>query len=157
MSKELIERLRDISGWPETPDFVAEAADTIEKQQSWIASLEQNARDADRMYKELETELAASQAQIKVLREAIERYLPESDHCSDNGVQFYRELSDVLDKPTDDSALRELLKAERERCAKVVETAEVPIDIDIWCGTKKALTAATAIGLATKIRAMEDK
>jgi hypothetical protein len=29
------------------------------------------------------------------------------------------------------------------------ETAEIPIDIDVWMGTKKALTAATAIGLAT--------
>ncbi len=39
-----------------------------------------------------------------------------------------------------------------ERAAKVCETAEVPIDIDVWMGTKKALTAATAIGLATAIR-----
>lgn len=43
--------------------------------------------------------------------------------------------------------------AEREACAKVCETAEVPIDIDVWMGTKKALTAATAIGLASAIRA----
>lgn len=42
--------------------------------------------------------------------------------------------------------------AEREACATVCETAEVPIDIDVWMGTKKALTAATAIGLATAIR-----
>ena len=41
---------------------------------------------------------------------------------------------------------------EREACAKLCETAEVPIDIDVWMGTKKALTAATAIGLATAIR-----
>ena len=34
------------------------------------------------------------------------------------------------------------------------ETAEVPIDIDVWMGTKKALTAATAIGLADAIRAL---
>ena len=33
-----------------------------EQQQSWIASLEQNARDADKLYKELETELAEQQA-----------------------------------------------------------------------------------------------
>ena len=35
------------------------------EQQSWIASLEQNARDADRMYKELETELAEQQKRIE--------------------------------------------------------------------------------------------
>ena len=41
-----------------------------------------------------------------------------------------------------------------ERAAKVCETAEVPIDIDVWMGTKKALTAATAIRLAGAIRAL---
>lgn len=42
---------------------------------------------------------------------------------------------------------------EREACAKVCETAEVPIDIEIWMGTKKSLSAATATGLAAVIRA----
>ena len=42
---------------------------------------------------------------------------------------------------------------EREACAKVCETAEVPIDIGIWQGTKKSLSAATAMGLANAIRA----
>ena len=41
-----------------------------------------------------------------------------------------------------------------DRAAMVCETAEVPIDIDVWMGTKKALTAATAIGLADAIRAL---
>lgn len=49
-------------------------------------------------------------------------------------------------------AIKEAIEAEREACAKLCETAEVPIDIDVWMGTKKALTAATAIGLATEIR-----
>jgi hypothetical protein len=47
---------------------------------------------------------------------------------------------------------KEAKRREREACAKLCETAEVPIDIDVWMGTKKALTAATAIGLATAIR-----
>ena len=51
----------------------------------------------------------------------------------------------------------EAVKAEREACAKVCETVEVPIDIDVWMGTKKALTAATAIGLASAIRARSYK
>ena len=51
-------------------------------------------------------------------------------------------------------AFAELVRAdEREACAKVCETAEVPIDIDVWQGTKKALSAATALGLAAAIRA----
>lgn len=49
-------------------------------------------------------------------------------------------------------AIADAVTAEREACAKVCETAEVAIDIDVWMGTKKALTAATAIGLATEIR-----
>ena len=49
-------------------------------------------------------------------------------------------------------AIKEAVETEREACAKLCETAEVPIDIDVWMGTKKALTAATAIGLATAIR-----
>ena len=42
---------------------------------------------------------------------------------------------------------------EREACATVCETAEVPMDIEIWMGTKKSLSAATATGLAAAIRA----
>ena len=41
-----------------------------------------------------------------------------------------------------------------ERAAKVCETAEVPIAIDMWMGTKKTLTVATAIRLAGAIRAL---
>jgi hypothetical protein len=44
-----------------------------------------------------------------------------------------------------------------EQAAVVCETAEIPIDIDVWMGTKKALTAATAIGLAKAIRALKEK
>ncbi len=60
-------------------------------------------------------------------------------------------------QPTLDAMLERfaaLVRAdEREACAKVCETAEVPIDIDVWQGTKKALSAATALGLAAAIRA----
>lgn len=45
------------------------------------------------------------------------------------------------------------VRDEREAAAKVCETAEVPIDIEIWMGTKKSLSAATAAGLAAAIRA----
>lgn len=45
------------------------------------------------------------------------------------------------------------VRDEREAAAKVCETAEVPIDIEIWMGTKGSLSAATAKGLAAAIRA----
>lgn len=42
---------------------------------------------------------------------------------------------------------------ERERAAKVCESSEIPIDIDVWCNsTKKEMTALTALGLAEAIR-----
>ena len=44
-----------------------------------------------------------------------------------------------------------------ERCAVVCESAEVPIDIAIWTGTKKALTAATANGIAVAIRKLGEQ
>ena len=64
MSKELIERLRDCGTFSAEggEGLMLDAADALEQQQSWIASLEQNARDADKLYKELETELAEQQA-----------------------------------------------------------------------------------------------
>lgn len=51
----------------------------------------------------------------------------------------------------------EAAAAEREACAKVAESAEIPIAIDVWMGTKKSLTAATAIGIADAIRARGKK
>ena len=86
-----------------------------EQQQSWIASLEQNARDADRMYKELETELAAAQAQLKDMRSRLGMIV-----WSNNSEWQSDAAREILDTPTD-SALREMLAAERERCAKVCE------------------------------------
>ncbi|MTD32599.1 hypothetical protein [Paludibacterium denitrificans] len=45
------------------------------------------------------------------------------------------------------------VEAEREACARLCETAEIPINIDVWMRTKKELSEATAIGLAAAIRA----
>ena len=56
-----------------------------------------------------------------------------------------------------DAYVAEAVKKEREANASLCETTEIPIDIDVWMGTKKALTAATAIGLAAAIRARSDK
>lgn len=206
MSKELIERLREVDPYEDVNTGLChDAADLIEAQQSWIASLEQNARDADRMYKELETELAeaqkridelerslkseerlsfrhqleesqarealqqkriddlrrelaalksgfdaerkvadksereafdlgrqlaASQAQIKVLRDALEkikdtRVIPAT---------IYGIAHKALAQPTDDSALRELLKAEREAILELRNHEDVlaPVGQSAW-------------------------
>ena len=48
-----------------------------EKQQSWIASLEQHAKDADRLYAELETELEAAQAQLSGNSEQLVKVLED--------------------------------------------------------------------------------
>lgn len=123
---------------------------TVAEQQKRIDDMNSLCMFNERTMDDMLEQLAASQAREKVLRDAIERYLPESDHCSDNGVQFYRELSDVLDQPTDDSALRELLKAERERVAKVVRDAS--FKIQSGSPHRKIFDAVVA-----EIRAMENQ
>lgn len=78
-----------------------------------------------------QTQLAASQAQIKVLRDAIEncrllaaRYRKEE--WAPHILRFCESGGSVANPlRQDDSALRELLKAERERCAKVIEKQDV--------------------------------
>ena len=95
-----------------------------EKQQSWIASLEQNARDADRMYKELEVELGAAQAQIAELKD----FAIWMTGCSYDFTQhsyFIEQRDKLLKTQSDDSALREMLAKERERCAKRCEEIDV--------------------------------
>lgn len=47
-----------------------------------------------------------------------------------------------------------IVQAALEAAAKVCATAEIPIDIDVWLGTKKELSAATANGLSVIIRAI---
>lgn len=138
MSKGLIERLRE-AVWIDRGDEAEsqlhkEAADTIEQQQSWIASLEAHARDADRMYKELETELAALQAHIKVLRDALELIERTRPVVVMNGSAKMDDPQDVktnyntvfiarkaLAAQTDTTALHEMLAKEREACAKVCD------------------------------------
>lgn len=102
---DIIERLRDYSTNPKDWD---EAADEI-------ASL----RD----------QLAAAQAYGAKLREAILSAQDGSCACSvqDSRLSTHKEycgariLSDAFDLPYNDSALRERLAAEREKCAKLVE------------------------------------
>lgn len=70
---------------------------------------------------ELEQQLVAAQANNKMLREALERLA-----CLGNGDRTGNSIGneiaiDALSCPTDDTALKALLAAERERCAKEAE------------------------------------
>jgi len=74
------------------------------------------------------------------------------------GLRTYQEqapgIDGVVGNWEDLEAFANLVAAhEREECALLCETAEIPIDIGIWKGTKKSLSAATAMGLANAIRA----
>ena len=91
MSKELIELAREagLDIPDDDPAYNLEfnleelgvfANLVAEKQQSWIDSLEQHAKDADRMYKELETELAEQQMRIAELEAEIERKISAGNY-----------------------------------------------------------------------------
>ena len=70
-------------------------------------------------YAELKNELAASQAREKVLRDAVKNLVNQKGRH--NTELAYKKLVDVLAQPTDDSALKAALAAERERVAKHFE------------------------------------
>ena len=138
MSKELITRMREYAGFdPDRALMHSQAADALEAQQSWIDSLEQNAKDADRIYKELEScvaalneenanlasicmtteqQFAAAQAQLKVMREA----LNAAKYATKPSITLEL-IEEALAQQTDDSALREMLAQERERCAEMCD------------------------------------
>lgn len=48
--------------------------------------------------------------------------------------------------------LEHAIKEEREACARVCESASMPIDLSVWRGTRKELTAFFAKGVATLVR-----
>ena len=83
-------------------------------------------------------QLADAQAQIKVLRDA----LNAAKYATKPSITLEM-IEAALATPTDDSALREMLKQERERCAKVCDRL----------GDEYA--DANAADCADKIRAME--
>ena len=93
---------------------------------------------------------AGYEAQIKVLRDALEDtfYFLERHSNRWDGVNgkhpndVAESAREALNQPTDDSALRELLKAERERCAKVADEWQTAIhDPRYQCDCAKAILA----------------
>ena len=73
---------------------------------------------------ELKSSIAASQAREKVLRDAIE-VVVEFASCVGGSSSWWDETWEQYDgvhyQPTDDTALKAALAAERERCAKKAE------------------------------------
>ena len=95
---DIVERLRAMN--EDGVNHVLEAADVI---------------------KELRKILAASQAREKVLRDALTELrlsLDPNDWLGNRTMHGW--IDDKLAQPTDDTALKAALAAERERCAKYV-------------------------------------
>ena len=90
-------------------------------------------RKTNRLIERHAIQLAASQAHIKVLREVLEncRLLAARHRKEEWATHMLRfcESGGSVANPLrqDDSALRELLKAERERCAKVADEWQTAI------------------------------
>lgn len=148
MSKKLIARLRD-----DCDDGARdEAADLIEQQQKRINELEADTQEvnAARIYlreqERLLRQLAAAQAQLVKLREALEE-IPLG-YALDKDFECVKKARALLNQTDDTTALREMLKAERERCAKRCEE----IDVAAFGSDRPAPNDCAAA-----IRAMEDK
>ena len=146
MSEQLIRRLRHI--YADGDPITEEAADLIEAQQNQINVLTTTLNEVCAGHQIADNiQLAAAQAQIKVLRDALEN----AHEFIGDSVESYNEAKlriEALAQPSDDSALREMLKAERERCAKVCEE----IDVAAFGGDRPAPNDC-----ADAIRAMEDE
>lgn len=82
----------------------------------------------------------------EIARMALEEGIHQGD---DGGLQ--------ADRPQAlENFAQRVAAAEREACAVLCETAELPLDMDVWTGTRKELSAATSRGLASLIRARGD-
>ena len=96
-----------------------------------IEAQQRELRVKDATICQMANDMAAAQAHIKVLRDALENVegaLDESGMYQDYPVTYDLVL-EVLSTPHDDSALREMLKAERERCITALHrNADKPID-----------------------------
>ena len=123
---------------------------------------------------ELEQQFAAEQANKKVLLSAIARIKThvtgEAAPNWSGGEATYRsrgylaDLCEVANQPTDDTALRQMLAAERERCAKLCDAerdalyAETRSPVRTSFGKDLAASAANeARVLGAAIRALGDE
>lgn len=103
----------------------------------------------------LQTALAASQARPIRMVELM-RKLREPDWHFESIREFQRELSALEDAAIgDDTALRERLKAERERCAKTCE--ELDPHADDWSDSEERAESRIAKGCADAIRNLGDE
>ena len=139
------------------------AIDTNSSRENEIIALEQRIGELENLKtgwefiaaanEELRGQLAAAQAENVKLREVLKSYdgshrLDQWDENIMPSREWAAKRKEVLAFPTDTSALRERLKQERERCAKVCEE----IDVAAFGGDRPAPNDC-----ADSIRAMEDK
>ena len=109
MSKELIKRLRADAESTDDIGLCADAADLIEAQQKRIQHLEMALADTEALEIGTAERLAASQAQIKVLREAISLHLAHHEQ----GCVY---LDEAL-AATPEQSLARIRNQVREECA----------------------------------------
>lgn len=112
---DIVERIREMVADPSDPDLLctmAEAADEIERLQRKVVNRNARALEGDKAVAVREfllNQIEASQAREEKLRWYIQGYCTESWGA------------EALAIPHDDSALKERLAKERERCAKYFE------------------------------------
>ena len=132
---DIVELLREVDiSWSEEGELISEAADEIEGTRNELAACKQELEVEEARFSAQCEILAASQAREKVLRETMERIIGlhnAPNDCYSTGPLHgdFRDAScpscegeALLAQPTDDTALRDLLKAERERCADIAES-----------------------------------
>ncbi len=111
---DIAEQLRLYKPIDNTSKLINKAADSIEELRKQHAA---GAEMLDRLHQRadrLQEKLAASQAREAKLREALEHIHPDNIHDMERRRK-------ALALPTDDSALQERLKQERERIVSFVE------------------------------------
>ena len=134
MSKELIERLlhrASCNAGFDDGDAFKEAADLIEAQQSWIDSLEQNARDADRMYKELETELAEQQKRIDELEMNLDACASECLGARQMATAYEEREKNLFNALMESTKLSDNLFSKGHKLAFVLECILLATDSDM--------------------------
>jgi hypothetical protein len=137
---DLIEKLRSYNPTSGYSRVMREAADKIETLRAEVRKLEDYVCNDVR---DLQINLAASQAREKVLRDALETMVEAIDRPPDSNCschiappcsdcidyahlrEAFEFADEALAQPVDDTALRAVLAKERERCLKACEQIHI--------------------------------
>ena len=116
MSKDLIERLRQDHSDAGAYNTMQEAADLIEAQQKRIRHLQMALADTEALEIGTSERLAAAQAQLKVMREALEKIVNFSHWDADvRAEERWQYAVDALALPQDGSALQAAIEAAQKK------------------------------------------